>query len=203
MGAGKLSYILLLLALLIFNIAIFAVPYLASQGDPSADTLYLAFAPTCHQLISRSLCLTKSQSGAYSISDCLPSEKDTTYSRANSIAQGDAVGYKFPVCSRDVAIYLAMLLGLLILPFIQKTESEEWPPTWILIAAAVPVAIDGGTQLFGFRESTNSMRIITGAIIGVVLPFYLLPMLNSLASFIRQKLAEWKKEGLRKDEKQE
>jgi hypothetical protein len=67
-----------------------------------------------------------------------------------------------------------MLIGLLALPFIGKIDSEDWPSRWILVAAAVPIAIDGTTQLFGLRESDNTLRIITGAIIGVVLPFYLL-----------------------------
>lgn len=193
MAAGKLPFIFLISLLFLFNLAIFTVPYLASQGDPLADVLYSLFSPTCHQLLSRSLCLFQSQSGAYSIRDCLPQDEESSYSRANSIIQGDEIGYKFPVCSRDVAIYLAMLIGLIFLPFIRRIESEDWLPTWVLIAAAVPVAIDGGTQLLGFRESTNSIRLITGAIIGVVLPFYLLPMLNAMVSFSREKLAEWTK----------
>ncbi len=190
MAAGKLPFILFLSALFLFNLAIFSVPYLASQGDPVSGTLYLAFAPTCHQLTSRSLCLFQSASGGHSIGDCRPQGEEISHSRANYVVKDGKAGYKFPVCSRDVAIYLAMLFGLIILPFIRKIDSEDWPPAWLLIAAAVPVAIDGGTQLLGFRESTNSIRMMTGAIIGIVLPFYILPMLNSMASFLEEKLAE-------------
>lgn len=188
MHPSKLPFAILLLALFLFNFLIFLTPYLASVGDRNSDSYYLAFGPTCHQLTSRSLCLFKSKSdGGYSIGDCFPSSS-LSYSRANSVDYPDKVGYKFPVCARDVAIYLAMLIGLLILPFVQKIGSEDWPNKWLLVAAAVPIGIDGTGQLVGIWESTNLSRLITGAIIGVVLPFYILPIMNSLYIFILDKL---------------
>ncbi|VVC00660.1 Uncharacterised protein [uncultured archaeon] len=86
-----------------------------------------------------------------------------------------------------------MLIGLLALPFLMKVDSEDWPNKWILVAAAVPIGIDGTGQLFGLWESSNLARVVTGAIIGVVLPFYILPMLNSLFSFIGEKTGPGKK----------
>ena len=103
------------------------------------------------------------------------------------VEYADKTGYKLPVCARDTAIYLSMLLGLLALPLFQKIDGEEWPRKWLLVAAAVPIGIDGITQLFGLRESTNLLRIITCIIIGVVLPFYIVPMLNSLYYFLLEK----------------
>lgn len=193
MGGSRLPYILFFLALFLFNLSIFLTPYLASQGYPEAEGLYAAFGPTCHQLASRSLCLFVSKAdGGYSIGDCLKSD-ELLLTRENVFDYPGRTGYKLPVCSRDVAIYLAMLLGLIILPFIRKIETEAWPNKWLLVAAAVPTAIDGTTQLFGLRESSNFLRLITGAIIGIVLPFYILPILNSLYSFIREKLGKKKK----------
>lgn len=185
---SKAPYIFFFAVLFIFNSFIFLTSYLASVGNSAAGGLYVAFAPTCHQLTSRSLCLFKSHSdGGYSIGDCFPTS-ELSFSHANTVAYPDKIGYKIPVCSRDVAIYLAMLAGLVLLPFLQKIGSEDWPSRWILVAAAIPTAIDGTTQLFGLRESTNLLRLITGAIIGVALPFYILPILNSLYIFIRDKL---------------
>jgi len=187
--ASKLPYYLLLACLIALNGSIFLTAYLASVGDPSSRDLYAAFAPTCHQLTTRSLCLYKYDSdGSYSIGDCLPMST-FSYSRANEVYYPDKSAYKFPVCSRDVAIYLSMLIGLLILPFIQRIESEDWPNRFILLAAAVPIGIDGTGQLLGFWESTNTMRLITGAIIGIVLPFYVVPILNSLYSFMQAKFS--------------
>ena len=195
MSGSRIPYFLLLLALLALNAMIFLTPYLASQGDPAADALYLVFSPTCHQLTSRSVCLLKSNAdGSLGIGDCFP-ESGLSPSRTVIVQYPGTTGYKLPVCSRDVAIYLFMLLGTLALPFLQKIGGEDWPNKWLLVAAAIPTAIDGGTQLLGFRESTNLIRIITGAIIGFALPFYIVPMLNSLYSFAAEKLQEAKKKG--------
>ncbi len=192
-ASAKLPYVLFLAAMLLFNALYFATAYLASTGNPSSDGLYLAFGPTCHQLISRSLCLFKSHAdGSYSIGDCLQTA-ELLPSKATEVKYADKTGYKIPVCSRDVAIYTAMLVGLLALPFIKKVETEDWPNKWILVAAALPTAIDGTTQLLGFRESTNLLRLITGAIIGIALPFFILPILNSLYAFIKEKLEKEQK----------
>jgi uncharacterized membrane protein len=189
----RLPYIFLLVAMFLFNFLIFLTPYLASIGSDAAPSMYLAFAPTCHQLTSRSLCLFVSKAnGGYSIGDCFESSA-FSLSKVNKVEYPDRTGYKIPVCSRDVAIYLAMLIGFIILPFIQKIEGEDWPNKWILVAAAIPTAIDGTSQLIGLRESTNFLRLMTGAIIGIVLPFYILPMMNSLYIFILEKLDKEKK----------
>lgn len=190
MAGSKLPYILALAALLLFNGMIFLTPFVASQDSNAGGILYLAFAPTCHQLTSRSLCVFKSNAGALGVGDCMESDV-LSYTHATELKYADRVGYKFPVCARDMGIYLAMLAGLLALPFVRKIESEEWPNKWILLAAAVPIGIDGTTQLFGLRESSNFLREITGAIVGVALPFYIVPMLNSLYSLLRQKKDEW------------
>ncbi|MCX6773023.1 MAG: DUF2085 domain-containing protein [Candidatus Micrarchaeota archaeon] len=185
---SKLPFIVFFAALFLFDFFIAVTPYLAASGSPYAEPLYAAFGPTCHQLTSRSLCLFVSKSdGSYSIGDCLPSDK-LQFTKENTLNYADRTGYKFPVCARDIGIYFAMLLGMMILPFIQKIESEDWPNKWILVAAAVPIAIDGTTQLFGLRESDNALRLWTGFIIGVVLPFYLQPILNSLYIFISGKI---------------
>ncbi len=89
------------------------------------------------------------------------------------------LGYKFPVCARDLAIYAAMLLGAFLLPFVMKVDTKTVPPLRYFIIALIPIGIDGGTQLIGLRTSTNELRIITGVIAGIVIPFYLIPMLNT------------------------
>jgi uncharacterized membrane protein len=168
--------------LLLFNGLIFYTAYLESQLDPTGELLHAAFAPTCHQLASRSQCVFVSkEDGSYSFGDCMP-QGELSYSRETKFDYPGKVGYKLPVCSRDVAIYLGMLLGLLALPLLQKPDSEEMPSIWILAAACAPIALDGITQLLGIRESTNALRVMTGFIVGVVLPFYILPILNALFS---------------------
>ncbi len=193
MNTKQLPYLLFLALLIMLNAAVFYVPYAASRGDASAPFMYAAFAPTCHQLTSRSSCLFVSGAdGSYSFGDCLPSDH-LQYTRANEVEVGGETGYKLPVCARDVAIYLAMLAGALALPFVRRIESEDWPDKWLLVAVCIPIAIDGGTQLIGLRESSNFLRMATGAIVGIALPFYIVPMLNSLWEIIDDKLGRGKK----------
>jgi uncharacterized membrane protein len=157
------AYIAFMLA---FNLLIWATPLLAMSRNPLASPLYSFFGLTCHQLPERSFCLSSS----LSIGDC-----------------SDSFQYQFPVCSRDMAIYAAMLIGGLAMPFIYDVRSRKTPSIWILVLAAVPVAIDGGTQLIGMRESTSTLRLFTGAIIGFVIPLFLIPLVNDLIYVISNK----------------
>ena len=193
MAGSKLPYILFVAFLLLLNGAVFLVPYAASTGDAGAPLMYAAFGPTCHQLTSRSDCLFVSKAdGSYSFGDCMKSD-ELSYSHAEIVEDGGKIGYKLPVCSRDVAIYLAMLLGALVLPFVRRVESDSWPSKWLLVAACVPIAIDGFTQLVGLRESSNFLRQVTGAIVGFALPFYIVPILNSLYELVLEKTGNKKK----------
>lgn len=166
-------------------------PYSTAQSHPSlASTLYQdVFIYFCHQKISRSLCLFQGPDG-YFVADCIP--QYGTYipddsAQVSTVREG-AVGYKFPVCARDVAIYLAMLLAGVAYPFRYRLNEKEMPDPLYLIVALIPIGLDGGLQLIsnmgialpliGMYESTNFLRIVTGLIAGAVVPFYLLPMLN-------------------------
>lgn len=171
-------YAAYMLCMLLLNALIFVTPILAMQQSDVADAIYVSFSPFCHQLASRSLCLTST----YSMADCTVQDGSFSYSRANALLlEGGQIGYKFPVCSRDVAIYLAMLAGGIAYPFAGKIGRTQIPNKWLLALALVPIALDGGLQLLGFYESTNAMRMLTGAIAGFALPFYIIPMLNMAA----------------------
>lgn len=180
-GTGMAVYAIYMVGMLLLNALIFITPVLELQGNSAAPSIYTAFSPFCHQLTSRSLCI----SAQGSITDCTSQNGIPSYSHAVVVHLDDYIlGYKFPVCSRDVAIYLAMLIGGILYPFVRKIESTEIPNKWFLVLAIIPIALDGTTQLFTLRESTNALRIITGAIAGFTIPFYLLPMLNMAAENI-------------------
>jgi uncharacterized membrane protein len=80
-------------------------------------------------------------------------------------------GHQLPVCARCTGIYTGALIG----SFFARKKS--FSPLF-LIAAVTPLVIDGGTQLF-WRESTHTLRFITGIIAGAACIFYVYAGLSS------------------------
>ena len=75
-------------------------------------------------------------------------------------------GNQMPFCSRCTAIWLGLAIGLGFMVFYKINLDEKF---LILIGIGiVPIGIDGAGQLFGFWESTNIIRLITGLLIGIV-----------------------------------
>ena len=77
-----------------------------------------------------------------------------------------------PLCARCVGIYGGMLLGILAfwaVPLLRERVMRAFA-----FAAAVPLALDGLTQLTGLRESTNGLRIATGVIAGMAFGLWIL-----------------------------
>ena len=77
-----------------------------------------------------------------------------------------------PICARCTAIYIGLFLGLA--TFILAPWIRERAARWMLLAAMVPMAIDGLTQLARLRESTNSLRLATGAAVGLTFGYWVL-----------------------------
>ncbi|MFH1054524.1 MAG: DUF2085 domain-containing protein [Candidatus Altiarchaeota archaeon] len=92
-------------------------------------------------------------------------------------------GYKMGVCARCFGIYAGMLIGALLYPL--RGCQSRMPNHWIILAALVPLTLDGGSQLLGLRESTNTLRFATGLIFGLTLPYYLIPALDGLLTYMR------------------
>lgn len=84
-------------------------------------------------------------------------------------------GHKLGVCSRCTSIYLGFLLGILLYPFIRKTSNLDMPSLWILFAAVALMGVDVGLDILDIVKNTFITREITGAIIGLVLPFFIIP----------------------------
>ena len=77
-------------------------------------------------------------------------------------------GHPMALCARDVGLYGGLCLGLVI-----TLWRRVFIPGWIALLCVLPMALDGGSQLLGLRESTNALRLITGALAGVVAGMYL------------------------------
>lgn len=80
-------------------------------------------------------------------------------------------GHQFPVCARCTGFYTGLAVYLIVNRFYQ--HSYDLNMLLISMALMVPVAIDGLTQYFGPRESTNTLRFATGFIGGIGLIIFL------------------------------
>lgn len=76
-------------------------------------------------------------------------------------------GKQFPLCARCTGILLGYLICV-ILPFTVGTPSLV---TSCLLG--LPIVIDGGGQLAGKWQSTNSRRFITGVLGGIAIIYIL------------------------------
>ena len=80
-------------------------------------------------------------------------------------------GHQFPVCARCTGFYTGLIVYLIITHF--YSHGYDFSILFISMILMIPVAIDGLTQYFGPRESTNSLRFITGFIGGIGLIIFL------------------------------
>ena len=91
-------------------------------------------------------------------------------------------GYQICLCQRCLAIYSSLLLSGLTLSLLRKRRSLPALTWWMWAMAMIPMALDGGTQLFGLRESNVWLRLLTGTIFGVGTALFILPQIDKTAS---------------------
>jgi len=90
-------------------------------------------------------------------------------------------GYQICLCQRCLAIYTSMLLSGITLAVLRKRREVPSITWWMWVLAMVPMAMDGGTQLFGLRESNVWLRLLTGTVFGVGTALFLLPQIQKSA----------------------
>lgn len=90
-------------------------------------------------------------------------------------------GYQICLCSRCLAIYSSMLIAGIALNFLRKRRPIQALTWWMWLLTMVPMALDGGTQFFGWRESNVWLRLLTGIIFGVGTAWFTLPQLDASA----------------------
>ncbi|HEX6800017.1 MAG TPA: DUF2085 domain-containing protein [Ktedonobacterales bacterium] len=90
-------------------------------------------------------------------------------------------GYQICLCARCLAIYSSLLLGGLLLAYLRKRRPVKALAVWTWVLLALPMALDGGTQFFGWRESNNALRVLTGLLFGLGTAWLTLPRMNATA----------------------
>jgi uncharacterized membrane protein len=98
-------------------------------------------------------------------------------------------GHQFAACARCTGIYAGFTAATLFYPFLKSLRQIETPARkWLLLAAA-PLAIDFSLTFLGIWDNTHLSRFATGALLGSVAVFYVMPGLLDLS------LREWRTKG--------
>jgi uncharacterized membrane protein len=87
-------------------------------------------------------------------------------------------GHQLGMCARNFSIYSSMFAGSLI--FVLSKKRLPGIPWWFWILMILPMAIDGTTQMFGWRESTWELRVITGTLFGLGNVWFALPLIQKI-----------------------
>ncbi len=88
---------------------------------------------------------------------------------------------QMPFCSRCTAIWLGIAIGLGFMIFYSIYLDNKF--LFVIIICILPIGIDGLGQLFGFWESTNIIRILTGLITGLISGLAIGVIIDELISF--------------------
>src|SRR4051812_3019423 len=89
-------------------------------------------------------------------------------------------GHYLPVCARDTGIYIGIFSTLLFLYMTKKYRTTTIPNkkiSFTLLLFLFPLVIDGFSSYLGIYSTTNLIRILTGIMFGMALPFFLIPLL--------------------------
>ena len=85
-------------------------------------------------------------------------------------------GHQVCLCERCCAIYGSMFLSGLAFVFSKKRLPGI--PWWLWVLMILPMAWDGTTQMFGWRESTWILRTVTGTLFGLGSVWFVLPLIH-------------------------
>src|SRR5439155_7629611 len=91
-------------------------------------------------------------------------------------------GHQFAVCSRCTGLYTGFAVAALSYPLARSLTRTDAPRRRWLILAAVPLLIDFSLTYFGVWSNTHLTRFSTGALLGAVAVFYVVPGLVELSS---------------------
>ena len=85
-------------------------------------------------------------------------------------------GHQLGMCARNFSIYASMFVGSVI--FVLSKKRFPGIPWWIWVLMILPLALDGTTQMFGWRESTWELRVLTGTLFGLGNVWFALPLIQ-------------------------
>lgn len=101
-------------------------------------------------------------------------------------------GHQVILCERCLAIYMTLLFGSLLFAAFPRLRRNIRPLDWRhWLLLMLPMALDGGTQLLGWRESDVILRTITGFLFGIATAWFILPRIQEFTpEFALQSVAQ-------------
>jgi uncharacterized membrane protein len=90
-------------------------------------------------------------------------------------------GHPLAVCARCTGIYFGFAAGVLLYPLARSLRRSDPPARKWLLISLVPALIDFALGLFHVWENTHLSRSLTGALVGTVVAFYVMPGLMDLS----------------------
>jgi uncharacterized membrane protein len=162
MNLSKATYRVVLFASFIWCLLIITPPF-ANHFDAVMlrDSVYDFFSRICHQLDSHSLHI---------------------------------LGVRCAVCARCTAIYCGFLISVLFYPLLLRKVRRAAPARAILhsrralLLSILPLILDVGLSEIGLHETTVITRVVTGGILGIALPYVLIPPAQEAVAELRLKL---------------
>jgi len=162
----------------------FLAPVLMRAGlEMPARWIYTAYSFVCHQYPFRSFFLFGPRATyPRDILQAATGVDPNNILNARTFIGNAATGFKVALCERDVAMYAGILLaGLAYAVLRPHLKPLHW--TLWLALGVLPIALDGSSQLISqlplgllpFRESTSLLRIVTGALFGVMSVWFAYP----------------------------
>lgn len=91
-------------------------------------------------------------------------------------------GNEMPYCSRDLGIFIGMMLGCLFGLYIVLDLK-----VWYIFGGLAPMGVDGVGQLLGLWESTNPVRLVTGGLAGFITGIALAFIFYIVEDYLRER----------------
>lgn len=102
-------------------------------------------------------------------------------------------GHILGVCSRCLWVYIGFFIGISLYPLKFKLNNTDSPNLLILISVSFLMFLDVFLDMTGIFINTFFSRSITGFLVGIILPFYLIPgfvkFFYEINSFLRNKMS--------------
>jgi uncharacterized membrane protein len=97
-------------------------------------------------------------------------------------------GHKFAACSRCTGLYGGFALAMLGYPLVRSLRRTDTPRIIWLVLASLPIAIDFSLGYFSIWQNKHFTRFTSGALLGAVAVFYVVPGLVDLVEKVIHRL---------------